>query len=166
MSMVQDNDKSKGKVLHSIDIGWRYTEAWNSNDPQQVLDLFLPEATFIGPGDSQPLGLDGIEVMVKNFMTGFPDMMFTNIALHTIGDSVSSLQWMFAGTHTAVFSGISATGNEVWLPGISEFTLQNGKLISVRDSFNLSAFLEQIQKGAYNLKQFRDLLGFVPPKAK
>lgn len=164
--MAADNNKSDSKVLHSINVGWLYTEAWNSNDPKQVLDLFLPEATFIGPGDPQPLDLAGIEASVKNFMTGFPDLMFTNIALSTVGDSVSQLQWMFAGTHTGVFSGIPATGNEVWLPGISEFTLQDGKLIAVRDSFNLTVFLEQIQKGTYNLKQFRDMLGLVPPKGK
>lgn len=164
--MENNRDESKRKFLHSIDIGWAYTDAWNSKDPKQVLDLFLPNGTFIGPRETEPIGLDGIEAKVKDFMTGFPDMMFTNIALHTIGDCVSSLQWMFAGTHTGVFSGIPATGNEVWLPGISVFTLQDGKLISVRDSFNVAAFLDQIQKGTYNLKQFRDLLGLVPPKGK
>lgn len=160
------NDGSKRKFLHSIDIGWQYTEAWNSKDPKQVLELFLPDGTFTGPRDPQPVGLDKIEAKVKDFITGFPDFMFTNIALHTISDCVSSLQWMFAGTHTGYFSGLAPTGNEVWLPGISVFTLQDRKLISVQDSFNAIAFLDQIQKGTYNLKQFRDLLGLVSPQGK
>ncbi|MCB1178105.1 MAG: ester cyclase [Leptospiraceae bacterium] len=160
-------NKDSTQIFHnSIDIGLKYTEAWNSKDPKQVLDLFSPDAKFYGPNDPEGIGLDAIEKKVLDFTTGFPDFVFTNMSLNNVGNSVSSLQWMFAGTHTGEFSKIPPSGNEVWLPGISVFTLKDGKIINLRDSFNMEVFIEQIEKGTYNLEQFKKMLGLELPLKK
>ena len=163
--MTNNNEQSERKFSNSIDIAWQYTIAWSSNDYQQVVDLFLPEGTYFGPTNSSPIGVKAIGDMVKDFMTGFPDMVYTNIALTTVGDSVSMLQYMFAGTHNGIFSGIAPTGHEVWLPGASLLTLKDGKLISVLDAYDPIAFENQL-KGTYDIKQFRTMLGLVAPKGK
>lgn len=161
--MANGSEQSERKFSNSIDIAWQYTIAWNSKDYRQVVDLFLPEGTYLAPGSPTPIGVKAIGDMVNEFMTGFPDMVYTNIALSTIGDSISLLQYMFAGTNTGKFNGGNPTGHEVWLPGASLLTLKDGKLISVLDAYDPIAFANQL-KGTYDIKQFRTMLGLIAPK--
>lgn len=167
--MAESRELSKKKFTNPIDLAWEYTLAWNSKDYRKVVDLFLPEGIYMGPPippetEYNPLNIDEIGEMVKGFMTGFPDMVYTNVSVSTVSNTISYLNYVFAGTHTGKYMVFEPTGRKVWLPGASLLTLKDGLLISALDAYNPIDFINQLSVGEYDVKQFSAMLGFVQPK--
>lgn len=102
----------------------RYTAAWNSGIPANVVNCFATDGTLYVNGAPAP-GREAIEAVARDFMTAFPDMELTMDDLEFATDTVK-YHWTFIGTNT----GPGGTGNAARFSGYEEWTLGDDGLIT------------------------------------
>src|SRR4051794_28172329 len=66
----------------------------------------------------------------------------------TAADSVAAIEAIFAGTHTAEFAGIAATGAAVRLPYAVSYDLTGRKIAALRAYFPILALIQQLKDAA------------------
>lgn len=120
----------------------RYTDAWNSQDPQQVAEFFAGDATlFINGTPAQ--GREAITEVAQGFMAGFPDMKLSLVELLIRGETVI-YHWNFVGSNT----GPGGTGNAVDFSGYEEWTMGNDELIARSlGNFDEKEYHRQLHQG-------------------
>jgi uncharacterized protein (TIGR02246 family) len=125
-----------------IELGNRYTTAWNSGKPAAVAAFFAENGSLSVNGDLSP-GREAIAAVAEGFMSGFPDMELTMDDL-VIEASDVTYHWTFTGTNT----GPGGTGNAVHFSGFEEWTLSDGGLIvESLGNFDSDEYQRQLEHG-------------------
>ena len=103
----------------------RYTQAWNSGDPNAI-SIFFSENGSLKVNDADPaVGRAAIAGVANGFMTAFPDMELQMRELK-ISDESIQYHWRFIGTNT----GPGGLGAAVDFNGYEEWTFGEDKLIA------------------------------------
>ena len=85
---------------------------------------------------------------VKDFIVALHSQWFTaspELRNVTAADSVAAIEAVFAGTHTAEFAGIPATGATVRLPYAVSYDINAGKIQALRAYFPVLALIQQLK---------------------
>jgi steroid delta-isomerase-like uncharacterized protein len=121
----------------------RYAAAWSSQDPA-ALASFYAETGSLAVNDGEPsVGREAVEQTVRDFMTGFPDMVVRVIGVRQEGGKVI-FDWHWTGTNT----GPGGTGNAVDLRGYEEWTLgSDGLILQSLGFFDAAEYQRQLHAG-------------------
>ena len=116
---IKDNQQKKMTTF-----GLEYTDAWNSQKPEQVASFFEEDGMLIVNKGEPIIGRTAITEFTKGFMTAFPNMELKMDSLVKKGD-MYNYHWIFKGTNT----GPNGTGNKVVFSGFEQWSLSANGLV-------------------------------------
>jgi steroid delta-isomerase-like uncharacterized protein len=119
-------------------------EPWTNID---VIDeLVSPDYVGYDPAEPEPIrGPAGVRANTQKYLTAFPDGKITVDDQIAEGDTVAT-RWTGRGTHNGEIAGISPTGKQVTVSGLSISRIENG--LVVEDWTNWDTFGMLVQLGA------------------
>jgi steroid delta-isomerase-like uncharacterized protein len=125
----------------------RWEAVLAKQDYEACVALFAPDAVYVEPGGSHE-GPGEVLAWLQNQDGGFSDVHFETVRLIEHGDTVVA-EWRWRATHTRPFSMpdgsvIGPTGRTTDTPGVTIFTVRDGKIATARDYFDLLAGLVQL----------------------
>jgi predicted ester cyclase len=105
-----------------------FEEPWKGN--MDVIDEYIaPEYVAHDPSEPEPVrGPLGFRGQVEKYLSAFPDTRFTIDDQFADGEHVAT-RWTARGTHQGEIAGISPTGKEVTVTGLTFSRFEGGKVI-------------------------------------
>jgi steroid delta-isomerase-like uncharacterized protein len=105
-----------------------FEEPWKGN--MDVVDEYIAPR-FVGhdPAEPEPIrGPQGFKAQIEKYLAAFPDARFTIDDQFAEGDRVAT-RWTARGTHQGELAGISPTGKEVTVTGLTFSRFEGGKIV-------------------------------------
>jgi steroid delta-isomerase-like uncharacterized protein len=105
-----------------------FEEPWKGN--MDVVDEYIAPR-FVGhdPAEPEPIrGPQGFKEQIEKYLAAFPDARFTIDDQFAEGDRVAT-RWTARGTHQGELAGISPTGKEVTVTGLTFSRFEGGKIV-------------------------------------
>ncbi len=122
----------------------RYVEAWNTGDFEAFKEVLAPDYAYYLPSRStKPMSLEETIEMFKMLQKAFPDISWSMEELIASEDKVI-IRFIEKGTHVGEFMGIPATGNKYETSGIGIIRIENGKIVEMRDEFDMLGLYQQL----------------------
>ena len=90
-----------------------------------------------------PSGPQGIAAVITMFRQAFPDLHFTIEDQVAEGDKVAT-RYTFRGTQQGELMGISPTGKQVSIGGISIYRITDGKMQQAWIEYDMLGLLQQL----------------------
>lgn len=139
--------------MHVVEMSTRLVAAWSSGKSSAVTDLFAENGTFVSPDFDQAVGRSVLGEFAQNFMTGFPDLRYTTLAIDVVSPTLGVCKWRMQGTNTGQLvvdpkadpPATVTTGRPIRLDGVSVFLLSGDKIARCQDSYDLADFERQLQ---------------------
>jgi steroid delta-isomerase-like uncharacterized protein len=119
-------------------------EAFNRGNPDVADEVFA--STFNSHGPTTPEGQGSPETVkqfVNTYLSAFPDGHTTVEGSVAEGDKVA-YRWTFRGTHQGELMGITPTGKQVEITGITINRLSGGKIEEQWNNFDQLGVLRQL----------------------
>ncbi len=124
------------------EFGKDYTDAWNSQKPENVASFFAVDGTLKVNNEPPMVGRKAIMEFANGFMNAFPDMKLTMGNL-LIKAGETQYHWSFIGTNT----GADGTGNKVIFKGFERWIFNEMGLIkSSIGKFDEEDYKRQLNK--------------------
>jgi len=120
-----------------------FEEPWTGN--WGVIDEFVAPG-YIGydPAEPEPIrGPAGVRANIEKYVAGFPGGGITVDDQIAEGDKVAT-RWTGRGTHTGEMAGISPTGKEVTVSGLTLSRLENGMVVEEWTTWDTLGMLMQL----------------------
>ena len=95
------------------DLARRYTEAWNSKDPENVAAFHTPNSSIVINRGEPSVGHKGLVEMAAGFNADVPDLHLTCDGIRGAGHHIVYL-WTFTGHHTETGNPLNVRGWEEW----------------------------------------------------
>jgi steroid delta-isomerase-like uncharacterized protein len=132
----------------NISIARRLYEDWNERDFDHLASLLADDGQILLVGSGTSFrGPDGAKQFADMWATGFPDGKVTIERAAASGKQVT-IEHTGRGTHTGTLKSpggdIPATGKSVTLQLCDVFTIEGGKIKSLRSYFDSASLLTQI----------------------
>jgi steroid delta-isomerase-like uncharacterized protein len=109
-----------------------------------IPEIMDPGITFHIPTQPKPfIGYDAFRGFVAYLRNAFPDIRFTPENFVVDGAKVAS-RWRITGTHRGEFLGANPTGNAISDYGIDNFTIHQGRILSVEVNENDFGLMQQL----------------------
>jgi len=125
----------------------RYFEALSTGDVDGAVALVAEDADWRTPMGPVP-DLDGVRTFLAGFDAAFPEASYR---IDTLLESTASVaaEGIYAGTHKGSLplpdgSSLEATGREVSTPFVTMFRVVDGRIVSHRPYWDVTAFLRQL----------------------
>lgn len=115
---------------------------WNKKDLTAINKL-LDDNVLIHSLLGDFYGKEAMEKVVKAWLTGFPNLVVSNLSVLGEGD-LASIHWQAHGTHLGEFKGIKATGKNVSYAGVTLYRIRDGKIIEYWAYLDMKHLLEEI----------------------
>ncbi len=120
-----------------------FEEPWKGN--WDVIDEYVAPG-YVGhdPAEPEPIrGPAGVRANVEKYLAGFPGGAITVDDQIAEGDKVAT-RWTGRGTHTGEIAGISPTGKEVTVSGLTLSKLENGMVVEEWSTWDTLGMLMQL----------------------
>jgi len=114
---------------------------WNQQNFGLVDALLASD--YDGHSSTEFDGPEGAKAFVPMLRSAFPDFQFTVEDQIAEGDKVVT-RWSMSGTHKGEFQGMSATGRQMSITGITIFRIASDKVIEGWTNEDLLGFYQQI----------------------
>lgn len=117
-------------------------ESWNTKDWDKLKEYHV--GNWID--HTQPPGMNdltALEGMFKLFTSAFPDLELEIPKAVVNGNEVSYI-YLVSGTHQGDFMGISATGNEIDIKGMTMLTMEDGKCAEAWGVMDMLTLMQQL----------------------
>jgi ketosteroid isomerase-like protein len=125
-----------------IELGKRYTAAWNGGEPTAVAAFFAESGSLFVNGEPSR-GRVAITAVAESFMSGFPDMQLSMDDLVIEANKVT-YHWTFTGTNT----GPDGSGKAVRFSGYEEWTIgDDGLIVESLGNFDNTEYQRQLEHG-------------------
>jgi len=116
----------------------------SKGDEAVYQEMYAPEYGWYFPTlNPKALTREEEAGFVKLARVGFPDIRWDIIEMVASGDAVV-VRFVVSGTHTGEYQGLLPTGIKVEAGGIWMARIKNGKLVEVREEFDLLGFMQQL----------------------
>jgi predicted ester cyclase len=120
-----------------------FEEVWNNGNLKVLDSLVAPDVVLHVPPKDLPPGREGYRQYVAMFREAFPDIHFE--LQYTIGGPNRVVAQVTArGTHQGDLMGLTPTGDQVTVTGLSTLHIVDGQVVEVWDEFD---FLERLREG-------------------
>ncbi len=120
-----------------------YVDAWNERDFQRFADLLGESFTFISPTAGTVQGRENCEAYARAVVAGFSDFQVTVQEIVADGNLVMT-ESILVGTHDGEYDGIPPTHEEIEVPDMAKFVIQDGKIQEERLYFDRQEFFDQL----------------------
>jgi steroid delta-isomerase-like uncharacterized protein len=128
----------KGTLLRLMDA------IWNEHRLEVVDDLVAGDYVRHDPAfPGEVRGPEGFKQYVMAMCTPFPDARVSIEDVIAEGDRMA-IRWVFQGKHLGEFLGITATGKDLALMGISIIRIRDGKIVEGWDGYDALGMLRQL----------------------
>ena len=120
-----------------------FEEPWKGN--WDVIDEYVAPG-YIGhdPAEPEPIrGPAGVRANIEKYLAGFPGGGITVDDQIAEGDKVAT-RWTGRGTHMGEIAGISPTGKEVNVSGLTLSRLENGMVVEEWTTWDTLGMLMQL----------------------
>lgn len=126
MTNTQQQNASTALNENDPDFVTRFAQAWlaawNSGDPQNVLDLMTPDCEYTDNGWPTVMRThEEARVFVEHMLAGFPDVRFEleGAVMTDPGERRASFTWRMTATHTGTIDppGLAPTGKSIDVRG-------------------------------------------------
>ena len=120
-----------------------FEEPWKGN--WDVIDEYVAPG-YIGhdPAEPEPIrGPAGVRANIEKYLTGFPGGGISVDDQIAEGDKVAT-RWTGRGTHMGEIAGISPTGKEVTVSGLTLSRLENGMVVEEWTTWDTLGMLMQL----------------------
>ncbi len=125
-----------------------YHDVWNWRMLGKIRAAYAPHVRFYGPTDRVGYGRGEYQSFVLSLLAMFPDLAFTVDDLYWMGNDqdgyATSTRWSLVGTHTGPGVYGPPTGRRIYMWGITQHTIQNGRITEEWAMFNEFDVLQQI----------------------
>jgi steroid delta-isomerase-like uncharacterized protein len=131
------SDQNKAIVRRAFEEPWK-----GSLD---VVDE-LTASNYIGhdPASPEPLrGPEGVKEFISTYRAAFPDARITVEQQLAEGDLVAT-RWSGRGTHEGELMGISPTGKQVTVSGLTISRLEGGKIVEEFQNWDTLGMMQQL----------------------
>jgi predicted ester cyclase len=120
-----------------------FEEPWTGN--LDVIDEFI-SSDYVGhdPAEPEPIrGPAGVRANIEKYIAGFPGGAITVDEQIAEGDRVAT-RWTGRGTHTGELAGISPTGKDVTVSGLTISRFSGGKVVEEWTTWDTFGMLVQL----------------------
>jgi steroid delta-isomerase-like uncharacterized protein len=120
-----------------------FEEPWKGN--LDVIDELISN-DYVGhdPANPEPLrGPEGVKEFVSTYRAAFPDARITVEQQLAEGDLVAT-RWSGRGTHDGELMGVSPTGKQVTVSGLTISRLEGGKIVEEFQNWDTLGMLQQL----------------------
>jgi steroid delta-isomerase-like uncharacterized protein len=120
-----------------------FEEPWTGN--LDVVDELIA-SDYVGhdPASPEPLrGPDGVKEFVSTYRTAFPDARIAVEQQLAEGDLVAT-RWSARGTHEGELLGLSPTGKQVTVSGLTMSRLEGGKIVEEFQNWDALGMMQQL----------------------
>ena len=125
-----------------------YHYVWNWRMFGKVRDAYAPNLRFYGPSDRQGYGRGEYQAFIISLISMFPDLTFTIDDQYWMGNEAegftTSTRWSVVGTHTGPGVYGKPTGRRVYMWGITQHVIKDGKITEEWMMFNEFEVMAQI----------------------
>jgi steroid delta-isomerase-like uncharacterized protein len=125
-----------------------YLGAWNSHEPNRLLELLAPEIVYDDSAWPQTMrGHDDVRVFLKHVWTAFPDMRFEVLeGPYRLGENKAAVWWRGTGTLTGPLDppGFAPTGKSFDIDGADFHEYRDGRISRLRIVFDLNGTSQQL----------------------
>ncbi len=131
-------------MVMSLEIVDALVDAWNSGDPDRIVDLYAAE--YVGFDVAEPSAQQGTEALrrsVTRYQEAFPDLRLTASATVTEENRVA-LFWVAHGTHRGSLMHIPATGRPCEVRGVSLLRIERGRIVEALHLWDLAGLLRSV----------------------
>jgi predicted ester cyclase len=115
-------------------------EIWNWRNLSAVDHGYAPNVRYMGPTNRQLYGRGELKSHILSLIAMFPDLAFQIDDLYWMGNDrdgyLSSTRWSIAGTHCGHGIYGEPTGRPVYLWGISQHRIVDGRIVQEWTVFN------------------------------
>lgn len=133
--MLEANKKISRRVVE---------EAFNQGRYDVLDELIAPTYVQHDPSSPTPVeGADGLRGFVDLYRTSFPDLKVTIEEQIAEGDRVVT-RWTAVGTHQGDLLGITATGKQATVTGMTMDTIADGKIVETYSNWDTLGLLQQL----------------------
>jgi steroid delta-isomerase-like uncharacterized protein len=127
----------------------RWVEAWNSRDPDRVLELCTDDVTFHDPAVEEELkGTEAVRDFLEQTFRGFPDLRFTvDEGPFVHADQPKAAQtWRMTGTMLGRIDppGVEPTGARVDVLGIDLYEFRGERVARYRTLYDFTEMGRQL----------------------
>jgi hypothetical protein len=127
-----------------------YHYVWNWRMLGKVRDAYAPNLRFFGPSDRQGYGRGEYQSFLISLMSMFPDMVHTIDDIYWMGNDqdgyTTSTRWSVVGTHTGPGVYGKPTGRRVYMWGITQHYIKDGRITEEWMMFNEFEVMQQIMR--------------------
>ena len=125
-----------------------YHYVWNWRMVGKVRDAYAPNLRFFGPSDRMGYGRGEYQSFVLSLLAMFPDLVHTIDDVYWMGNAqdgfTASTRWSMVGTHTGPGVYGKPTGRRVYMWGITQHYIKDGRITEEWMMFNEFEVLQQI----------------------
>lgn len=124
-----------------------YVAAWNAHDSGKAAAHFAEDVVYYDASVGKPA--KGKEIaktgVIDNFLNAVPDAVWKMKGDPVAQDDQVAFEWEFSGTNTGDWAdGTKATGKKFVFPGMSMFSVKDGKITSQSDYYDALSFYRQL----------------------
>ena len=122
-------------------------EVWNKGNLGVVDEIVATNYANHDPAAPMPeSGREGLKEHVTAYRTGLPDLQLAIDDIMADGNKVI-VRWTARGTHKGVLLGVSPTGKQTTVEGISVVRVANGKVAEAWVTWDTLGMLRQLGVG-------------------
>jgi steroid delta-isomerase-like uncharacterized protein len=119
-------------------------EAVQSRDFDRLREIYHADCRYATGDGEERRGVDAVLASVETFTSAFPDLTIQVRHHHLPGESVSIVEYTFAGTHEGELEGIPATGRRMEVVACSVAEIHDGQIHRERDYYDTLALMQQL----------------------
>jgi predicted ester cyclase len=127
-----------------------YHYVWNWRKVAKVRDAYAPNVRYFGPTDREFYGRGNYQAFVLSIMAMFPDLAVYIDDLYWMGNEregyVTSVRWSLVGTHKGPGVYGPPTGRPVYMWGITQHEIRDGRIAAEWMMFNEFEVMQQIYR--------------------
>jgi steroid delta-isomerase-like uncharacterized protein len=119
-------------------------EAVQARDFDRLREIYHADCSYTTGDGVEQRGVDAVLAAVDTFTSAFPDLRIEVRHQHVPGDTVSVVEYTFAGTHRGELEGIPATGKRMAVVACSVVEVRDGQIHRERDYYDSLALMNQL----------------------
>lgn len=127
-----------------------YHYVWNWRMPGKVNEAYAPNLRFHGSTNREYYGLGAYRSFILAMLAMFPDLAMQIDDLYWMGNDaegyLASVRWSIVGTHRGAGIYGAPTGRQIYLWGISQHHIKQGRIVEEWMLFNEFDVMQQIYR--------------------
>ena len=154
--MAETQTRKRARIAtQAVDPEWvkefmaRWADAWNSHEPQRVLDLMTDDIVYDDSASPETMrGHADVRAFLDMTWRAFPDLHFEAIGEPLVGahEPRAAIWWRGTATHSGRIEppGLDPTGKRIEFEGADFHTYRDGQLARLQIVFDMADLLRQL----------------------